>query len=196
MPITFVFSCFALFGLLLLVPAVPIAVALLLLGKKKRAALTVLCIPGGMIVMSILLTLLVFAGAELHSRITSARPDHLFRVTFGFTPPSDTCVLEAYHESIMDFGTTVLEFRTTRDVIDRITSRSFTRSDGATFVQACGADEHNLPDRVRSWFLPTAAEADQFYVAKPFDKSFASSEAVLSYNEKTQVAYFHWVGVD
>jgi ABC-type transport system involved in cytochrome c biogenesis permease subunit len=194
MPITFVFSCFALFGLLLLIPAVPISVALLLT-KKKRAALVVLCIPIGMIVMSILLTLLVFAGAELHSRIMSARPAHLFRVTFGFQPPPDTCVLEAYHQSIMDYGMTVLKFRTTQEVIDRITSRNFTRGDKEAFLRSYGSNEHNLAEGVRSWFLP-AAEADQFYMAKPFDKSFASNEAVLSYNEKTQVACFHWVGVD
>ncbi|MCX5646990.1 MAG: hypothetical protein NTZ17_20265 [Phycisphaerae bacterium] len=195
MPITFAFSCFALFGLLLLVPAVPVCVALLL-GKRKRPALAVVCVPAGMIVMSILLTLLVFAGAELHSRIMSARPAHLFQVTFGFQPPSDTCVLEAYHESIMDYATTLMKFRTSQDVMDRIASRNFTRTDKATFVQECGGDEHNLPARVWSWFLPAAEETDRFYVAEPFDESFARTKAVLSYNEKTQVAYFHWAGVD
>ena len=39
-------------------------------------------------------------------------------------------------------------------------------------------------------------QAGRFYIAAVFDKSFGRSEAVVCYDEKTQTAYFHWVGVD
>jgi hypothetical protein len=195
MPITALFSCCAFLGVLLLIPAVPVSVALLL-SNRKRKALALLCVPVGMIVLSGLLTFLVFAGAERHSRIMSEHPEYLFRVTFCFPPPPETSVLEAYHYSVMDFATTVMKFRTTRDVIDRIIGHQFRRSERAAFVLECGYDEHNLPSHVRSWFLPAAEEADQFYTASPFGESFARTKAVLAYNEKTQIAYFHWVGVD
>jgi hypothetical protein len=194
MPITACFSCFGLLGLLLLVPAA-VASVFLLLREKKRAALAVVGIPVGMIVISILLTLMVFATAKLHSRTMSRHPNRLFRVTFGSSPPPGTSVLEAYHESIMDYGTTVMKFRTTQDVIDKITSRNFTRGDKKAFLQSYGSNAHNLPEGVRSWFLP-AEQADQFYIALVFDKSFGRSEAVLCYEEKTQTAYFHWIGID
>ncbi|MCU0918527.1 MAG: hypothetical protein MUC88_28800 [Planctomycetes bacterium] len=194
MPITALFSCCALFGVLLLIPLAPASVTLLLM-KKKRAALAALCVPVGMIALSVLVTVLVFAAAQRHSRIMSGDPQRLFEVTFGFSTPPGTSVVEAHHESIMDYGTTVLRFRTTQEVINLIASHNFARIDKETFLRAYQSNDHNLPDDVRSWFLP-AGEADQFYLATEFDTSFGTSEAALCYCEMTQTAYFHWVGVD
>ena len=194
MPITGLFSCCAFLGLLLLVPAAAISVFLLLC-ERKRAALAVVGVPVGMIVLSMLLTFLVFAAAERYSRIMSGDPNRLFKATFGFLLPPETAVLEAYHESIMDYGTTVMEFRTTQDVLGRIIANSFTRVDKEAFLRSYESNAHNLPQDVRTWFLP-AAQADRFYLAVVFERSFGSSEAVLCYEEKTQTVYFHWVGVD
>ena len=71
---------------------------------EKRAALRVLRVPAGMIGLSILLTLLVFAVAERHIRIMSGHPDALFGTTFGFPPPPKTLVLNGY----CDVGWTLL----------------------------------------------------------------------------------------
>jgi hypothetical protein len=187
MPITALFSCFALLGLLLLLPLAPASVILVLM-NKTRAALMVLFIPVGMIGMSVLLTFLVFAAAERHSRIMSADPNYLFKATFDIPMSLEISVLEAYHDSLMDYGTTVLKFRTTQEVIDRITSRSFALGAKETFLRIYESNEHNLPEGVRSWFLSAAAEADQFYIAPEFDASLGSSEAVLCYGEDTRIA--------
>src|SRR4030042_349772 len=97
MPITFVFTCLGFFGLLLLVPAMPIAVVLFA-QKRKRAALKMLCIPGGMVALSFLLPAMLFVMGERHNHLMSARPDRLFEMTFAFWPPPQTEVLEGYYE--------------------------------------------------------------------------------------------------
>jgi hypothetical protein len=196
MPITFVFSCFALFGLLLLVPAVPIAVVCLA-RKKKRKALTVLCIPGGMIALAVLLPLVLFVLAERHNRLMSAQPDRLFEMTFAFWPPSQAEVLEGYYELAVDSLEKDLQFRAPQEVIDRICGQRFIACDRGTFVTAYGGEWNHLPDKVRSWFLPAVEQADCFYIAEPFDDSFRTyNRALLCYNRQTGVTCFHWMGGD
>lgn len=196
MPITCLFSCLGVFGLLLLVPAVPTSVVLLA-RKKKRKALTVLCIPGGMIALAVLLPLVLFVLAERHNRLMSAQPDRLFEMTFAFWPPSQTEVLEGYYELAVDSLEKDLQFRAPRDVIDRICGRRFIACDRKTFVTAYGGEWNHLPDKVRSWFLPAVEQADCFYIAEPFDDSFCTyNRALLCYNRQTGVACFHWMGGD
>lgn len=196
MPITFVLVCLCLLGFLLLVPAVPVSL-ILLACKRKWCSLVVLCIPGAMIAMSVLLTVTVFVGEELHSRVASAQPNRLFETTFGFKPDPQTHVLAAHHRTGMDSATTTMEFRTTPAVIEKIVAGKFVLADRETFVRTHGGDRNNLPERVRSYLLPTVEDAYRFYIAKPFDKSFTTAnEAILCYDEKTGIACFHWMGVD
>lgn len=195
MPVTFLFSCLGLLGLLLFVPAVPTSIALLA-AKRKLPALVILCIPGAIIVLSVGLTAMVFAGARLHSLGMSARPNHLFRATFGFKPPPQTTVIEAHHETIMDYGTTVMRFQTAPDVMERIVARGFTACDRESFVREYRGNGHNLPQRIQSWFPPAVEQAHRFYIAETFDRSFGCSRAILCYDEDARIAYFHWVGID
>ena len=59
------------------------------------------------------------------------------------------------------------------------------------------AEANHLPEQVRSWFLPSVAQADGFYVAEPFDDSFSTfNRAILCYSEKTGIACFYWSGLD
>lgn len=193
MPITFILVGLGFLGLLLFVPAVPISVVLLA-ARKKLAALIVFCIPCGVIVLSIALIAMVFAAAKLHSFTMSARPNRLFAVTFGFKPPPQTSVLEAQHRSVMDHGTTAMKFQTTPDVIERIVARGFVPGDRDSFMRMLRSND--LPQHIQRWFLPEVQQTDHFYVTKAFERSFAISEAVLCYNEKTGIACFHWVGMD
>jgi hypothetical protein len=195
MPITFVLVLFTFLGVLLLVPAL-LAFAILLATGRNHAALVVISLPLDMIGLSLVLIAGIFIMAGLNSRVMSARPTYLFETTFGFKPLAQTCVLEAYHETIMDYGTTVMKFNTTRDIINKIVTHNFVSSDRETFLSAYNHNRDNLPDHVRSWFSLPDTQTEQFYVAEAFDKSFGSSEAILCHDEETQTAYFHWIGVD
>jgi hypothetical protein len=195
MPITFVLVPLVFLGVLLLVPA-SLAFVILLATGKKRAALAVISLPLGIVGLSLLLIVGVFITAGLNNRVVSARPTYLFRTTFGFKPPAQTRVLEVYHRTIMDYGTTVMTFSTTRDVIDKIVARNFTPSDRETVLRVYNRNRDNLPGQVESWFSLPSTQTGRFYVAEAFDKSFARSEAILCYDEETQTAYFHWVGLD
>jgi len=195
MPITFIFACLAMLGVLLLVPA-GVAGAVLLANGKKKHALMALSVPVAMIALAVLLSLAVFVAAGWHSRIVSARPNLLFRMTFGCRPPASTRVLKAYHKSLLDGATTVMKFSATRETVDQIATRNFVRCDKETFARVYRGNDHNLPQRVRAWFLPSEENADYFWVAQKFDESYAYSTAILCYSEQAQIAYFHWLGMD
>ncbi len=196
MPITALFDCFTLLGLFLLMLVAPASVVLLL-GGEKRAALRVLRIPAGIIGLSVLATILVLVMMWLYGVRLSRNPACLFEVTFGFTPPPGTELLETYAELGVDWENRVMTFRAPKDVIDRICAGKFALSGRKTCTEAYRDNAHNLPDPVRLWSLPAVENADRFYFAKPFDNSFSLvNEAILCYSEKTGVAYFHWVGVD
>jgi hypothetical protein len=138
----------------------------------------------------------VFVAAEFQSRLISARPNLLFRQTFGFQPPAQTRVLEAYHKGGMDYATTVMEFTATMDTIDRITAHNFAAIDRTTFLSSYQGNAHNLPRRVQSWFLSLQEDPKRFYMARQFGGAFGHSEAILCYDEQTGLAHFHWVGLD
>jgi hypothetical protein len=195
MPITGLCACSVLVGLILLVPAVPISLILLGAGKK-RLVVALVSIPAAMIGLSMLLTAVVLALLWLCGHTMSAHPDRLFEITFGFRPAPETCVLEGYHELGQDYAETVMKFRTTRDVVDRIVADKFVPGDRQACTRLCEDARDNLPQRVRSWFLPPSEEAARWYIAEPFEGRFGHDEAVLCYDEQTQIAYFHWFGVD
>ena len=196
MPITALCSCSVLLGLLLLIVVAPAAGVLLLAGER-RAALKVLCVPASIVVMSILATALILGMMLLYGVRLSRNPARLFEITFGFTPPPGTEMLEAHAELGGDWENRVMTFRAPKDVIDRICAGRFTRSDKEICTGAYRSDAHNLPQAVRLWSLPAIENADRFYLAKPFDHSFSTvNEAILCYSAKTGVACFHWVGLD
>jgi hypothetical protein len=153
MPITFVLVCLSYLGMFLLVPALPVCIVLLA-ARRRKYALVVLGIPLGMVALPILLGTQIFAAAELHSRLLSACPNHVFRMTFGFKPPAQTQVLKAYHKSPLDGATTAMKFRTTREAVDKIAAGRFVPCDKKTLAQTYAGNAQNLPQRVRSWFQP------------------------------------------
>lgn len=187
MPITFL-SVLGLF--LLVLAALPAAV--LLLGGKKRAALAILCVPLGMI----LLPIPVICVFGIYGHSMSSHPERLFERTFHCEPPSGTEVLNGYCSVSSDFGLTALRFRTTREVLDKIVPGNFVRSDRKTCLWGHENGYSNLPPEVLSWFLPPRASAVDWYTATEFDRTFAREEAILGYDGQTQTAYFYWCGVD
>jgi len=194
MPITACFTCIASIAILLLIPIVPLSL-ILLDRSKKRAAFTLMGIPVAMLGLSVLSTIVVFVLMWQYGIRMSRNPDRLFEDTFGFRPSAETEVVEADCELGMDWEYRAMKFRAPLAVIEKICAGTFTSTDRKTFVSACRGDD--LPDRVTSWFLPAVEQADNFYIARPFDKSFSTwNQAVLCYNEKTGIACFHWLGVD
>lgn len=194
MPITACFACMTFVAVFLLIPIVPISLILLGL-ERKRAAITLLGIPATMIGLSVLATISVFVLMWLYGVRMSRDPDHLFEDTFGFSPPAEAEVLETDCRLGMDWEYRAMKFRAPLTVIKTICGKTFISTDRETFISACRGND--VPDRVASWFLPCVEQANHFYIAKPFDKSFSTwNQAVLCYDEKTGVACFHWFGAD
>jgi hypothetical protein len=194
MPMTACFACMTVLAMLSLVPILPISLFLLSTGRK-RAAIKLLGLPIGVIVLSALLTAFVLVGMWHYGVRMSGNPVRLFEDTFGFEPAPEIEVLEGYCEPGIESESRVMMFRAPADVLQKICTSRFAPSDREAFVQSYRGDRNNLPDHVRWWFLPAVEQADRFYIANPFDDSFSlHNEAVLCYSEQTGVACFHWVG--
>jgi hypothetical protein len=101
MPITACFVCVTLLAMALLIPMTPISLILLSRGRK-RTAMTLLGLPGGMIVLSALLTVLVPAAMWHYGVRMSRNPARLFEDTFGFEPTPGIEVLEGYCQPSLD----------------------------------------------------------------------------------------------
>lgn len=196
MPITACFLIMAFLAMILLIPIVPISLILRHRGRK-RIAMALLSLPVGMIVLSALLTVLVLVATWRYDVRMSRNPVRLFENTFDFHPTPGIEVLEGYCGSGLDSETRAMRFRAPPEAIARITSPRFVACDREVFMRTYRSSGHNLPQRVQSWFVSAAEAADHFYLAKPFDKSFTTSnEAILCYQEKTGIACFHWIGLD
>ena len=195
MPNACVFICLALPGVVLLAPALIIA-AVVRRGGRKRVATAIAAIPLGMIGLAALFTILTLALSWFYGIHMSSHPDLLFKKTFQFAPPSETQVLNGYCDLGSDFGMTVLKFRTTKDVIDKIIAGRFTRSDRRTCLWDHENGYSNMPENVLSWFLPPQVSSIDWYTMKGFDGTFGHDEAILGYDKDTQTAYFYWCGVD
>ena len=196
MPITFIFACLFQLGIILAVPLIPVSIILLIL-KMKKAALCVFLLPVGILAFSVGMTLFIFGLMYLHNFKLNLQPSRIFNDTFGFKPDKQTEILEAYTEHGLDYETTSVKFRTTKDTIDRIVRDGFNPISAETFERKCDSNRRRLPARIRAWFTPSYEKPNFFYLAEPFNNTFSTAnEAILSYNEETGIAYFHWMGAD
>jgi hypothetical protein len=195
MPIACVFVCLALPGAVLLAPALVIA-AVLRHGGRKRLATTVTAIPLGMIGLAAVFTVLGLVAAWLYGIRMSSHPDLLFERTFHFESAPETRALNGYCDVGSDYAVTAIKFRTTREVIQRITTNRFIPSDRKTCLWSHENGYSNLPARVLTWFLPPQESSTVWYSSSEFDGTFGHEEAILGYGEDTHTAYFYWCGVD
>ena len=196
MPITFIFAGLFFLGIILAVLLVPVSVVLLVL-KMKKTALFIFLFPVGLLGFSVGMTLFIFVHMWIHDFKMNMQPKSIFNATFGFKLDEQTEVLEAYIKSGLDYETTLIKFRTTKDTIDKIIHDKFNTIPLETFKKKYDSNRHNLPDRVRAWFTPGYEKPNLIYFAEPFNNSFSNvNEAILCYNEETGIAYFHWIGLD
>jgi hypothetical protein len=196
MPITFIFAVLFFLGIIFAVLLVPASIVLLVL-KKKKTALLIFLLPVCLLVFSIGMPLLIFGRIWIHDFTMNIQPKHTFNSTFGFRPDEHTEVLEVYVKNGLDYETTLIKFRTTKDTIYKIIHDRFTTVTLETFKEKYSSNRDNLPDSVQAWFAPSYEKPNLFYLAEPFDNSFSNvNEAILCYNEETRIAYFHWIGCD
>ena len=195
MPITFLFACLFFFGIILAVLLIPVSIVLFVL-KKRKTALFVFLIPVCLLIYSVGMPLVIFGSIWVHDVTINVQPTRIFITTFGFKPDGQTEILETYVKSGLDFGTTLIKFKTTRETIDKIAQNKFHPITSGTFQEKLSY-RHNFPEHVRQWFTPGYNKPNLFYVAEPFNNSFSNvNEAILCYNEETGIAYFKWVGLD
>lgn len=195
MPITFLFVCLFFFGIILAVFLIPVSIILLVF-KEKKAALLVFLLPVCLLLFSVLMPLIIFGSIGFHNLKMNVRPIHTFNTTFGFLPNEQTEILGSYVNNGLDFGTTLIKFKTTRETIDKIVQKKFHPITSETFQEKLSY-RNNFPEHVREWFKPDLEKSNLFYLTEPFQNTFSNvNEAILCYDEETGIAYFKWVGLD
>jgi hypothetical protein len=195
-PVTLVFIFLFFFGIILTALLIPTSIVLFVLTKKKKALL-VLLLPVCLLIFSVCMPLFIFGCIWIHDVALNMQPTRTFNATFGFKPDKQTEILETYVKNGLDYKTTLIKFRTTEGTIDKIVQNRFEPVSSETFQEKYRSNRHNLPNHVQGWFTPDYDKPNLCYLAEPFDNSFSNvNAAILCYNEQTQIAYFHWIGLD
>lgn len=127
--------------------------------------------------------------------VIGGRPHHStspgeFRAEFGFAPGQDVTAIESESSGSTDSNRRFLRFRSSPRTIAAITTGRF---EAAPFSQC---ERQFLREKKPHWWSPRKAPGAACYKAVPFDDSFASNEAWLTYDSGSGQAHFYYVGVD
>lgn len=109
----------------------------------------------------------------------------------GFAPGRDVSAIQIKSSGSTDSVMRFIRFRSSPETIARIA----TRFKPAPFEEWAGK-LRQVDERKPDWWLPKRSPGATCYVAEPFDDSFASTEAWLTYDPATRDAHFHYVGID
>ncbi|HEV2801339.1 MAG TPA: hypothetical protein VGW12_12620 [Pyrinomonadaceae bacterium] len=115
-------------------------------------------------------------------------PGSVFQLSFGFSPPPDVTELKGRRTIFGDAGDIYLRFKADKTTVERIISARFQEHAGSLLPDALTG----TPD----YWKPVRTASTRYFRADHFDDSFASSQAILIYDEATGVVHFHWSGVD
>ncbi|MHC4060843.1 MAG: hypothetical protein ACYSR6_04420 [Planctomycetota bacterium] len=172
-------ECVFCFWILIMLICVPVFI----FGIRSRKWITVL-VTGAPIALFVLIVL-----SWIYRSHMSSSPQWVYEQAFGTRPKDDTTVLEAQYEFQTDGVCIYLKFEISDiNTIDKLDSQ-FARVSKQDVYGQLGSDS---PD----WFKPWENTSNIFLKASPYGDVFYSSEAVISYNQEDNIAYFYYIGIN
>jgi len=117
-------------------------------------------------------------------------PPKVFERTFGFAPTGDVREIQSQYWYFGDTGSTYLKFKAEPQTIQRIVK--------------IGLDQRPIPEVNNylsaesdpQWWQPQPGSITHFYMQANRLKDFASENEMLCYDERTQQAYYMFLGID
>jgi len=149
--------------------------------KKKWTCIVIGLIP-------IILFLLV-ASSVAYRILMASSGCWVYKQAFGQPPTSNVEILEKKYEFSTDSETVHLKFKADKKNLYALLDNRFKEVSLSEFENRVMGDH---PD----WFNPLDSSPDIFYQSLSYDKNFMVSEALLSYNKKTSIAYFYSINID
>jgi len=141
--------------------------------KKNRTCKIIGVIPLALII-------LIFINIFFKSQLAKS-PDWVFKQAFGSSPSERIKILEHKYLFGSEYIEIYLKFETDIDNISEITKVDFSQRDQEEFKHDIFGYEEDSP----KWFTPLKDEPTHFY------KKYGKYNAILSYNEKSRIAYYH-----
>jgi hypothetical protein len=110
-----------------------------------------------------------------------------YATEFGTTPPIEIKNLRAKQVVVGDAGGAWLRFETDSNTLSQIVSNRFARSDFTDFKIYGQLDGGNTPN----WWHPAPENLNDFYINKQWRPGSNYSIAVLAYDPRHRLVYFH-----
>ena len=147
----------------------------------------------GMAALALLVVSVVALGI-----ICSMNPRWVFKETFNAVPPASVSKIQSSFYSFADSGDVYLRFQTSQEEFEKLASTNLVKKTAEEMKDdAPGEFDENIPKwwdyQIQSDWIYYLRISPQYGLGK---RGFASETEYFAYNPKTQIAYYHFVGID
>ena len=124
----------------------------------------------------------------------TTRPPQIFKLSFDFYPTGDVDELRSQYWVFGDYGSTYLKFKANRETIERIAKLGFAKHAMERGAEKAGAITvgGDQPD----WWAPQWPAMTHIYSKTNRIGAFRKEQEDLYYDERTQQAYYSYIGID
>jgi hypothetical protein len=167
------------------------------IGKKKKI-IWLKCL-GGSSAIGMAVLALVIAGFMAWGIICSRNPQWVFRETFKVPPSSSVSKIRSSFYCFADVGSVYLRFETSLDEFEQLVSTNLTKKTSEQM-------ENDMPveigGEIPKWWDYQIQSGWLYYLrVSPATNSvatrtFSNETEYFAYNPKTQIAYYHFLGID
>jgi hypothetical protein len=167
--------------------------ALFLIGRSRKSRL--LKSLGGVPLLCSSVFALWFAGTAVYGFIYNQLPDNVYKSVFGFSPSADVTNIKSTYYYFADTGEFYLRFNASPQTINKIVRLGFTRHPRSELSpeDSSGLDDQGPP----AWWKPVQTKSTRYYQARKRIGDFSTMEEEwLCYDASTQLAYYHYIGID
>jgi hypothetical protein len=166
-------------------------------GRKKK--ITWLKWLGKILAIGMLVVALFLIAFVAFGIIRSKNPRWVFKQTFNSTPPASISKIQSSLFYFADGGDVYLRFQTSKEEFEKLVSANLNKKNAAEM-------ERDMPresgDDLPKWW-DYQIQSDWIYYLRVYSsmknsgpKGFFSETEYFAYNPKTQIAYYHFIGID
>jgi hypothetical protein len=131
--------------------------------------------------------------------IRSINPRSIFKEEFGIAPPASISKIQSSYYWFADTGDEYLRFQTSQEEFDKLVSTNLKKKTAEEMKRDTpGEYGGDTPD----WW-DYQIQSDWIYYLRVYSsanesglKGFFSEDEYFAYNPKTQIAYYHFIGID
>jgi len=166
-------------------------------GKKKQ--IVWLKWLGGIPAIAMMVLALLLVGFIAWGTLCSMNPRWVFKETFKVSPPTSVSKIQSSFYSFADTGSVYLKFETSLEEFEKLASTNLMIKTAEEMKRDAPGE---LGDSVPHWW-DYQVESNWVYFLRvspatnsTATRGFSSEIEYFAYNPKTQMAYYHFIGID